>query len=196
MAAFGIITINYSGILLVLKEVFEIVDIMDKLQQIATIVKSPDENQKIINVSDVFYIWDILVTKLDILETILLLENFIDHFDLKIIKNKVKEGITTGITDMEKLMAQFGIPFPDRPPAGINTTTNIEQFTEKYVFQALYEGIQAFFFVLASGFMNSNNPIVRKAMKNHLLLTMELHEMLVEYGKLKAFLNEPPVYRP
>lgn len=171
------------------------VDVMDKLQKIANFGKSPKEKQKIINVIEVFYVWDILVTKLDILETIQLFENFIDDYDLKLINSKVKDGIITGITAMEKLMTEYALPFPERPPAGIKTTVNLEQVTDRYIYQSLYESIQAFFFILASGFMNSGTPEVRKAIKNHLHLTMELQEILVEYGKLKGFLNEPPLYR-
>ena len=44
--------------------------------------------------------------------------------------------------------------------------------------------------------MQSTTPDVRKGLKEHLLLTIELQEMLVEYGKLKGYLNQPPVYRP
>lgn len=174
----------------------EMVDVMDKLQKIADFGKSSREKQKKINVNEVFYIWDILVTKLDILESIQLYENFIEDYDLKLINSKVKDGITTGIEDMEKLMTEYALPFPERPPAGINTSVNMEQVTGKYIYQTLYESVQAFFFILASGFMNSTTPEVRKSIKNHLYLTIQLQEILVEYGKLKGFLNEPPLYRP
>lgn len=178
------------------KGVLDIVDLMDKLQKITDIGKSAKDKQRIINVSEVFYIWDILVTKLDILETIQLYENFIEDYDLKVIKDGVKNGITTGITDMEKLMDSYALPFPERPPAGIKTTVDLEQLTDRYIYQGLFEAIQAFFYILASGFMNSYTPDIRKAIKNHLLLTIELQETLVDYGKLKGFLNEPPIYRP
>ena len=46
------------------------VDIMDKVQKITEINKSTREKQEFINVSEVFYVWDILVTKLDIKQTV------------------------------------------------------------------------------------------------------------------------------
>lgn len=180
---------------LFLKKVLIIVDVMDKLQKLTNINKSIREKQKFINVSEVFYIWDILVTKLDILETIQIFENFIEDNDLKLIKRQVADGITTGITDMEKLMNEYGLPFPMRPPAGSNTTISLEQITDRDIYQNLFEAVQAFFPMLASGFMNSTTPDVKKTFKNHLLLTIELQELMVEYGNLKAFLYEPPVYR-
>jgi len=176
--------------------VIVIVDVMDKLQKIADFGKSAKEKQKTINVNEVFYIWDILVTKLDVLQTILLYENFIDDYDLKLLNSKVKDGITAGIKHMEKLMTDYALPFPERPPSGIKTTVDLEQVTGKFIYQSLHESIQAFFFILASGFMNSNTPEIRKAIKDHLFLTAELQEILVEYGKLKGYLNEPPLYRP
>lgn len=171
------------------------IDIMDKVQKVTNLGKSPREKQKLINVNEVFYIWDILVTKLDILETIEMFENFIDDYDLKLINAKVRNIIVAGIKDMEDLMAEYALPFPERPPADIRITTNLEQVTEKYIYRSLYESIQAFFFILASGFMNSNNPHVMKVIKEHLHLTLELQEILVEYGKIKGMLNLPPLYR-
>lgn len=170
-------------------------DVMDKLQNITNIGKSTREKQRIINVVEVFYVWDILVTKLDILETIQIFENFIEDSDLKIINSQVTNGITTGIRDMEVLMSDYGLPFPMRPPAGKNTTVSLEHVTDRDIYQTLFEAVQAFFPILSTGFMNSTTPQIRKAIKNHLLITIELQELMIEYGKLKGFLNEPPVYR-
>ena len=172
------------------------VDIMDKLQKLTDTGKSIREKQRIINVVEVFYIWDVLVTKLDALETIQIFEHMIEDNDLAIIKNKVKEGLLVGIDDMEAIMREYDLPFPMRPPADVSSTVHIEVVNDRDIFQMFYEVIAAFFPILGIGFMQSTTPDVRKGLKNHLLMTMELQEMLVEYGKLKGFLNQPPVYRP
>ncbi|ODA41925.1 DUF3231 family protein [Desulfosporosinus sp. BG] len=172
------------------------VDIMDKLQKLTDTGKSIREKQRIINVVEVFYIWDVLVTKLDALETVQIFEHMIKDNDLAIIKNKVKEGLLEGIDDMEALMREYDLPFPMRPPADVSSIVHIEAISDRDIFQMFYEVIAAFFPILGIGFMQSTTPDVRKGLKNHLLLTMELQEMLVEYGKLKGFLNQPPVYRP
>ena len=172
-----------------------VADVMEKVQQLTEIGKSAEEKQHLINVSEVFYVWDIMVMKYDILNTIRILENFINQKDLKFIAEQLAKGLTQGITAMELIMEDYSIPFPVRPPAGNKTTDCLENITEKYIFEAIYEGAQSFFPVLASGFMNSTSPKVRKAFKNHLLLTIELLELIVEYGKLKGLINEPPVYR-
>jgi len=172
------------------------VDIMDKLQKLTDTGKSIREKQRIINVVEVFYIWDVLVTKLDALETIQIFEHMIEDNDLAIIKNKVKEGLLVGIDDMEAIMREYDLPFPMRPPADVSSTVHIEVVNDRDIFQMFYEVIAAFFPILGIGFMQSTTPDVRKGLKNHLLMTMELQEMLVEYGKLKDFLNQPPVYRP
>ncbi|MEW5953844.1 MAG: hypothetical protein AB1815_08950 [Bacillota bacterium] len=172
------------------------VDVMDKVQKLTEIGKSIRDKQRVINVNEVFYVWDILVTKLDIMETVQISENFIDDNDLKYIAGILADGLQTGIADMERLLNDYGIPFPVRPPAGNNTAVNIEFIKDKDIYYGLFEGIQALFPILASGFMNSTTPVVRKAFKNHLLLSMEILETIVEYGKLKGFLDTPPVYRP
>jgi spore coat protein CotF len=149
-------------------------DVMDKIQKISEIGKSTREKQKMINVSEVFYVWDILVTKLDILDTMNIVKNYIKDSDLKYISNQLVEGLNSGL------------PFPVRPPVGSNTTVDLESFTDRYIYQNIFEGIQSFFPILSSGFMNSTSPKVRKAFKNHLLLTIELQELIVEYGYNKT----------
>lgn len=171
------------------------VDIMDKLQALTDLGKPMDEKQKLINVNEVFYIWDVLMAKSDILETLHIFDDFIEDKDLKFVAGRLVKGLLTGINDMEELMKEYDIPFPARPPVSSNSTSTFESFTDRQAFADVLEGIQAFFPLLSNGFMNSTTPKVRKAFKNHLLLTMELQELIVEYGKLKGFLEQPPVYR-
>lgn len=168
---------------------------MDKLQKLTNIGLSTREKQRFINVNEVFYAWDVLTLKMDILETVQLKENFVDDIDLRYILGKVVDGLQSGINDMEYIMINYGVPFPIRPPAGSNITISLEQFSDKDIFQTLYEAIQSFFPILSSAFINSTIPDIRKAFKNHLLTTMELQELLVEYGKVKAYLYNPPAYR-
>ncbi|MCR3922572.1 MAG: hypothetical protein NUK65_08680 [Firmicutes bacterium] len=169
--------------------------IMEKVQSLTEVGKSPKDMQKLINVSEVFYVWDIMVMKFDILTTVMIMENFIKDNDLKLISTQVKKGLITGIEDMEQIMQDHSIPFPARPPVSNHSTAILEDITDEFIYQNFFEGVQSFFPVLASGFMNSTSPKVRKVIKNHLLVTIELQEVIVEYGKLKGFLNPPPVYR-
>jgi hypothetical protein len=171
------------------------VDIMDKLQGVTEIGKSTREKQATINVSEVFYIWDIQVMKFDMLETMHIIENFINDYDLKYIFNKIVDALKSGINEMEQLIKDYGIPFPVRPPIFSKTSTMWEHFTDRFIYEEIFGSIQSFFPILASAFMNATSPRVRKAFKNHLLLSVELQELIIEYGKLKGFLIETPIYR-
>ncbi|HWI55406.1 MAG TPA: hypothetical protein VNT57_06920, partial [Desulfobacteria bacterium] len=133
----------------------KIVDVMDKIQKIAQIGKSAREKQSIINVVEVFYVWDILVTKLDVLENIEIFENMIEDTDLKLINHQVKDTLTGGIKDMEKIMHTYDLPFPSRPPTAVNSTVRLENVTDRDIFQMLYEAVQAFFPIMGIGFMQS-----------------------------------------
>lgn len=170
------------------------VDIMDKIQSLMEIGLSPKEKMGSINVSEAFFAWDILVFKLDIMESIQIIENFISDQDLKLITGRVVDTIQAGIVNMENIMYDYSLPFPTRPPAGSNTTIDPEYYTDRDIFMSLFESIQSFFPILSASFMQSTTPKVRKVFKNHLLLVMEIHEVLVEYGKLKGYLNVPPIY--
>ncbi|EGW40325.1 hypothetical protein DOT_1664 [Desulfosporosinus sp. OT] len=143
------------------------VDIMDKLQELTNTGKSIREKQRIINVVEVFYIWDVLVTKLDALETVQIFEHMIEDNDLVIIKNKVKEGLLVGIDDMEAIMREYDLPFPMRPPADVSSTVHIDVVNDRDIFQMFYEVIAAFFPILGIGFLQSTTPDIRKGLKNH-----------------------------
>jgi hypothetical protein len=171
------------------------VDIMDKIQKITEIGKSTDEKRKGINISAVFYIWDTLVLKYDFLETIGILRNFIEGNDLKFVVGQVEKSLRGGVESMEGLMEDYGIPQPIRPPADNRTTVKLEHFTDRFIFEGIFEGFQSFFPVLAHGFMNSTSPKARKALKDHLLKAMEVQDLVIEYGKLKGFIHEPPDYK-
>lgn len=170
------------------------VDIMDKMQKISEIGMSAKDKQGRIDVSDAVYAWNIMVAKLDIMENVHIIENFIDDIDLRYIANQVIDALKRGIADMEQIMTSYGVPFPIRPPANNKTAMTMEYFTVRYIYQNLHEAIQAFFPVLAQGYMQSTKPFAKKRFKNHVYTTMELHEQIIEYGKLKGFLDEPPVY--
>lgn len=169
--------------------------ITEKLQQIHDLGKSSVEKQALMNVSEVFHVWDIMVMKMDILHTVRINQTLIGDSDLKFIATQLAKGLEEGIKHMDEIMREFSIPFPVRPPAASTAISSLEDFSDKTIYETLYEGIQSFFFVLASGFMNCTTPKVRKAIKDHMLLTMQLQELIVEYGKLKGFLNEIPAYR-
>lgn len=171
------------------------VDIMEKIQRLTEIGKTTSEKRKNINVSEVFYIWDSLLLKHDVLETISILRNFIEDDDLKFIVGQVTKSLKTDIERMENLMNDYGIPQPIRPPVDNKTTIKLEHFTDRYIFESIFEGVQSFFPVLSSGFMNSTSPKARKAFKDHLLSAMELQDLIIEYGKLKGYLDEPPDYK-
>jgi len=114
------------------------VDFMDKLQQLSEIGMSAKDKQGLINVSEAFYAWDIMVTKFDILESIHITENFIDDIDLRLMAIRVIGALEEGIAGMEKIMDSYAIPFPIRPPTGSKTTKNMEYFTDRYIYQNLY----------------------------------------------------------
>lgn len=172
-----------------------IATITEKIQKLQDLGKPSAEKQAIINVSEVFYVWDVMVMKMDILHTVRIMESLIVDSDLRFIAVQLRKGLETGISQMERIMKDYSIPFPLRPPAASTAISTLEDFSDKIIYETLYEGIQSFFFVLASGYMNSTSPQVRKALKEHLLLTMQLQELIVEYGKIKGYLNVPPVYR-
>lgn len=171
-------------------------NLFDKLQRLSEMGRSSREKQELINVNEVFYIWDIVVNKYDILETIQIEAKYIHDKDLALLNGKMTSILTSGIEELEKLLHEYDIPFPERPPLQAKTTANVEDIRDRYIFTSMYESIHSFFPILGSAFMNSTSPKIRRILQDHLLLTMDFHNLLVEYGKLKGYLPQAPAYRP
>ena len=74
-----------------------VASITEKVQQLTEIGKSTKDKQQLINVSEVFYVWDIMVMKYDIFTSVRIMENFIDDKDLKFIANQLTKGLIAGM---------------------------------------------------------------------------------------------------
>lgn len=93
-------------------------------------------------------------------------------------------------------MLEYGIPLPKRPPADVNSPTGVEVATDRFIFERLFIGIQSFLPIHMSSFAQSTSPKIRELFKKSLYEEVEIYDKLYEYGKLKNWLDQAPLYRP
>jgi len=162
---------------------------MHKMQKLGLMLKSTKEKQSVININEVWYAWDILVAKYDAISISNIVVSHIEDADLKLVSGSMVNLYKDIIKLMEGLLTEFGIPMPERPREMVKSTVNVEILNDKYIFNVMFEIVQ-------SVITKSTAPYVRSKFKTILLKNVELFEELVEYGKLKNYLDKPPVYRP
>ncbi len=91
-------------------------------QQITDLTKPAEQKQKEIGVSEVWHLNSHLQMRYNVLETTNILKNCAQNPELRLILDSGVETLQDQIERIEKIMADYAIPFPLRPPVDANTT--------------------------------------------------------------------------
>lgn len=169
--------------------------VLGKIQQVSDIGKSKRDKQREITVSEVWHLWDHLLERYSVINTTQILDNFVEDNDLKYILNHGVKVLQTQASELEKIMGQYGIPLPVRPPAENKSTLEYQLIDDRYIFRRVFRGIQSFVPIHAEAFLSSPSPKIREVFQRFLLEEISLYNKFFEYGKLKAFVHYPPLYR-
>lgn len=156
---------------------------------------SVQDKQRSISALEVGHIWDKLVARYDIIEYTNILTGFVKDPDLKLALNAGVKVLNRHIKDLEGLATKYGIPMPMKPPAAFVNTTNIEALTDRYIFRRVFTGVQTFLPVHIVGFTQAPTSTIREVFKAHLIEEMQIYDELLEYGKFKGWIIDPPAYR-
>lgn len=169
--------------------------ILKYVGKIADIGKSTRAKQKSINVSEVFHLWNHLTQRYNVISVTETLEFFIKDEDLKLIFKLGRNTLTDNVTILEKEMMNYGIPLPTRPPKQIQTTETVEQISDRYAYRRVLRGIQAFLPTHTMALIHSTSPKIRDLFMSFLIQEMKIYDKFLEYGKIKGYLIQPPLYR-
>lgn len=169
--------------------------ILKYIQQITELGMSTRDKQRNINVSEVYHLWNHLILRYNVIHLTNLLESCVNDADLMLV---LKNGINTLEKDvkiLEKEMLVYGIPLPVRPPKQVQTTSNLEEISDRYIFRRILRGIQAFLPTHTMAFIHSTSPKIRELFMSFLIEEMKLYDKFIEYGKLKGYEIKPPLYK-
>lgn len=170
--------------------------ITTELEKLFDMGKSRKEKQSYLTVGEVFHIWNHLVLRYQIIETTNILANFAKDEELKVVIKMGADSLQEQVDTLEQLMNEYGIPFPPRSPKDANSTLGVEVITDRYIYNHILSGIKSMIPSHAGGFIHSNSSKIRSMFRNFLLKEMDLYDKLFEYGKLKGYPTEAPVYNP
>ncbi len=169
--------------------------ILKQIQIIKELGMETKEKQKTINVSEVFHLWSHLLKRYNIIYTTKILSAFAKDDDLKLILSLGKKTLDKNITALEKKMAEYAIPLPNRPPKQAQTTVALEQITDRYIFREILGGIQSILPTHTMAFIHSTSPKIRQLFMSFLIEEMKLYDKFMEYGKIKGYEIMPPTYK-
>lgn len=164
-------------------------------EKIGYLRKTPREKQSMITLGEAYSLWTTLEKRYDKLMTTQVLFEFVKDYDLKKIIGDGIEVLKAQITTLEKLMREFRVPMPNRPPEEANFVIDIDTVTDQYIYREIYNGMEDFMFKHISNFHRGHGSNLRETFRRFLNQEMDLYDAFYEYGKLKGYLHEPPSFR-
>ncbi len=170
--------------------------IIEQIEKIGDMGKSKHNKQDDLTVAEVFHLWNHLVMRYEILETTNILSNFAKDEDLKEILDKGINILNEQINRLENVMKEFGIPFPERGAKELDSTINLDIINDKFIYKHIRGGIRTMIPSHVSGFLHSQSSKIRDIFKEFLVKELDVFDKFTEYGKLKSYTPQAPVYKP
>lgn len=163
---------------------------------ITNIGKSTKDMQRNISAGEAYHIWNTLVSRYDALNITNIFAGFTKDNDLKMIINDGLHVLNYEVNVLEKLMKEYGIPMPEKPPEQANITQDVNAITDKTIFRDIFHGIRDILKLYIHYFGESPTSHVRETFRSFVRKEMDLFDRFYEYGKLKGYLHETPTFRP
>lgn len=160
--------------------------------------KAETATEPIIDVKEASLLWDMLLARYLCIEETQIYHNYAHDPDLKksiaMVGIKVLEKQTD---ELEKQMNLFKVPMPKRPPKSHNQTSSDQVFTDEFIFKKIFRGCQHLLYAHIGAIQSTiTNDSLRTMFTDFLNEEVMVFDKLIKYGKLKGWLEQPPVYRP
>ncbi|MTI85696.1 MAG: DUF3231 family protein [Firmicutes bacterium] len=146
---------------------------------------------------EIFLLWDMLVSRYDIIAKTQIHQNFAHDYDLKTLLSVGLSGtLEKQATLLENEMNTHRIPLPVRNPKSVNLPSHSEVLDDEFIYRDVFFGIQGFLDYHARVIRSiTTNDKFRKQLIDMAIEELYLFDRLVKFGKLKGWLKVPPIYQ-
>jgi hypothetical protein len=144
---------------------------------------------------EAFHLWAHASYRYTNYEQTLRWREFVHDLDFKTILNQGVKLLDKQLVILERELEEFGISIPKRPPQIIKKNQDKSAFHDDYIFESLFIGLQWAGVLHAQAFKHCvTNDRIRILFKKFLYDEMDLVSHMIKYGKLKGWLETPPLY--
>lgn len=157
----------------------------------------PKKTKEEIDNTEAFHLWDHLKTRYEALNLTQIYTAYCHDKDLKVIFSTGKNStLEKQINKLEEEMDRFGIPLPERPPKTMETKYNAEMINDETMYRNIFVLIEYTIVLHDTAFKQSTtNDRIRNIFKSYLDEELDIYDNLIKYGKLKGWLQQPPMHR-
>lgn len=157
----------------------------------------PNNCDEDLDCGEAYHIWDHLTFRYDNIEATQVYLVLSHDGDFKaLLKKGLQDILKKQAKKLEDETIKFGLPMPMFPPEITKELQDTEFRNDKSMYKQLLEGMQGASMMHAQAIKQSvTNDRLRGIFVNLFEEEIEMLDNIVKYGKLKAWLNPPPLYR-
>ncbi len=155
------------------------------------------KNPTLLDCQEAYNLWDALISRYNTIQQVQIWHNFIHDKDFSLlIKHTYMELMDKQATKLEKIMDDYRLALPKRPPQGINTPNNIEAYEDRFLASISINMMQEFITQQIRFIRTSlTSEFIRKTFMGFLGEAADLYDTALKYAKLKGWLSIPPLYK-
>lgn len=147
-----------------------------------------------VDIREAHNLWDILNSKYQIMEKILIYEGFSHDPDFRVAMGHIGKSIQKNIKILEDEMSSHSIPSPNRNRAAVQSQKNSDSITDEYMAMDLFLYYQEHIENLLAAFYSSiTNDALRQMIKQMAARTIKETNLLVHYLRAKGWMEKPPM---
>ena len=152
-------------------------------------------NSEPLNASEAFNIWNLLRERYISIETTQMLKNFIHDRDLVILVDTNLDDFHKQVKAYEDLARRYTLKLPERPPMNFRISQKIDDITDQFIYEVIYNDYLAELQGLSLGMRTStSNDNLRQTLIKYLLGHLENFEDWYKFGKLKGWADVAPAF--
>lgn len=152
--------------------------------------------QQLVDTQEAFNLWSMLRSKYMVIERLQSWENFAHDHDLRLMLQVHLKELKENVAILEKMLKKYSINGPDQQNRySIKAPSNPEVFQDQFIAEDTFLYLQEHVENLIRALRNSiTNDPVRKQFLKFAIKTINQMDSLVQYLKLKGWLETPPLY--
>jgi hypothetical protein len=160
-----------------------------------TLTKSKEERKTLIDVREVFNLWDILKSNYDNIERFENWNQMAHDLDLKLILDDSINDAKTNVVSLERLLERYGIPGPDQGRLISNWSANLEVTRDEFVAMSSLVQLQGHIEnVLRASRTSLTNDEIRGVFNRILRKGLDHIDFITKYLKTKGWIEPCPIY--
>jgi spore coat protein CotF len=154
------------------------------------------KNTETVDIETAFHLWNVLVSRYRSVESLQIFKGLVHDKEIIVIISTLLDSFARQITLIEDEAEKFNIKVPVRPPSDIKITAQINEVTDRFIYNNLLEAVSNQILTLARSVRTSyTNDRIRDMFYEFLVQHFKQFDNLTKYGKLKGWNQVLPSYK-